>query len=56
MCRRTVAAIMTIPLLVTAACERQPDTTPAFQHEIRDSAGGRNGIRGHVLIVDHGVP
>ena len=41
MCRRTVAAIMTIPLLVTAACERQPDTTPAFQHEIRDSAGIR---------------
>ena len=41
MCRRTVAAMMTIPLLLTAACERQPDTTPAFQHEIRDSAGIR---------------
>ena len=41
MCRRTVAAMMTIPLLLTAACERQADTPPAFQPEIRDSAGIR---------------
>ena len=42
--------------LAAVACQQDGETARGLVSETRDSAGGGNGIRSHVLIGVQGVP
>jgi hypothetical protein len=52
--RVCIAAVVAAWSLV--ACQQDQQSPAGLKSEVRDSAGGGNGIRSHVLIGVQGVP